>query len=49
MRCMDNIIFYSVLTIEEIEEKFKETDLFSGIIAGLEDALFTSPSCNNVD
>ena len=36
---MDCPAFKSRLTNEEIEENFKKTDLFSGIMEGLEEAL----------
>lgn len=36
---MSELYFKSSLTIEEIENNFKDIDLFSGIIEGLEEAL----------
>lgn len=48
MIIVDDVIFYSMLTIEEIEERFKDIDLFLGIISGHEDVLFT-PHFTTVD
>ena len=36
---MSDIRFKSSLSIEEIENNFKNIDLFSGIVVGLEEAL----------
>lgn len=36
---MSDYVFKSSLSIEEIEEKFKDFDVFEGIKAGLEEAL----------
>ena len=36
---MSEPVFYSNLTMEEIEENFKDIDLFSGIMEALEEAL----------
>ena len=36
---MSEPVFYSNLTMEEIEENFKDIDLFSGIMEALEEVL----------
>lgn len=36
---MQELVFESKLSFEEIEENFKGVDLFSGIMSGLQEAL----------
>lgn len=36
---MSELIFESSLTMEEIERKFQDTDFFTGILEGLEEAI----------
>lgn len=39
LKWMDEPSFRSSLTMDEIEENFKDVDLFSGIMEGLQEAL----------
>lgn len=46
---MDELTLISSLSLEEIDENFKNVDFFTGIMEGLEDALSYKKSTNMDD